>query len=192
MRVWWRYHKVAPGETLASIARSYHTTALSISQANNLEDEDLQPDSKLIIPFAPGKHPAGEEAQSYSRMITRYKVRKGDTVQRVAYNFGVSPLMVRRWNHLKADSVQGRRILYIHLPVTPNASEAQTVASSKSKSKKHLHGGNQTLSRHEVKPGETLYSIANTHHTTVAALKRDNGNLAVLRPGMILVIHDVQ
>ena len=46
--------------------------------------------------------------------------------------------------------------------------------------------------RHTVKRGETLISIASTHHTTVAALKRDNGDLATLRPGMILVIRDVR
>ena len=193
MRVWWRYHKVTPGESLASISRAYHTTPQAISQANNLEEDDLQPDSKLIIPVAPGKHPAGDEVQSYSRMLTRYKVRKGDTVQRVADNFGVSPVMVRRWNHLKGDSVQGRRILYIHLPVTPSAADVQRVASSKSKSKKNLRSASQkAVGRHKVQPGETLTSIASTHHTTVAALKRDNGNLAVLRPGMILVIRDVR
>ena len=37
-----------------------------------------------------------------------------------------------------------------------------------------------------------LTGCATTHHTTVAALKRDNGNLAMLRPGMILVIRQVQ
>jgi membrane-bound lytic murein transglycosylase D len=189
MRVWWRYHKVTPGESLSSIARAYHTTPRAISEANNLEDEDLQPESKLIIPIAPGRRPAGEEVQSYARMITRYKVRKGDTVQRVADNFGVSPVMVRRWNHLKGDSVRGRRILYLHLPVTPNAADVPVVASSKSRSKKNLHRASEkTVARHKVKPGETLTSIASTHHTTVAALKRDNGNLAILRPGMILVI----
>ena len=26
MRVWWRYHKVAPGDTLASVARAYRTS----------------------------------------------------------------------------------------------------------------------------------------------------------------------
>jgi len=189
MRVWWRFHKVTPGESLALIARAYHTTPQAISDANNLQDEALQPESKLIIPVAPGKRPAGEEVQSYSRMITRYKVRQGDTVERVAENFGVSPAMVRRWNHLKGNSVKGRRIVYIHLPVTPNASETSYAASPKSKSKKHLSSaGKSTAARHKVQPGETLTSIASTHHTTVAALKRDNGNLAVLRPGMILVI----
>ncbi len=41
---------------------------------------------------------------------------------------------------------------------------------------------------HTVKHGETLYSIANTYRTTVAALKRDNRNIAVIRPGMILIV----
>ena len=41
---------------------------------------------------------------------------------------------------------------------------------------------------HKVKSGETLYSIANLYKTTVAALKRDNRNVAVLHPGMILTI----
>ena len=38
------------------------------------------------------------------------------------------------------------------------------------------------------KTGETLYSIANAYRTTVAALKRDNRDVAVLHPGMILII----
>jgi LysM repeat protein len=41
---------------------------------------------------------------------------------------------------------------------------------------------------HKVKSGETLYSIANLYNTTVGALKRENRNIAVLRPGMILNI----
>jgi LysM repeat protein len=45
---------------------------------------------------------------------------------------------------------------------------------------------------HRVKPGETLYSIANSYNTTVTALKQDNRDrdIATLRPGMILVVHN--
>jgi len=43
---------------------------------------------------------------------------------------------------------------------------------------------------HKVKPGETLYSIANSYNTTVAALKQANRDVATLRPGMILVVRD--
>lgn len=44
------------------------------------------------------------------------------------------------------------------------------------------------LVHHKVKTGETLYSIANAYRTTVAALKRDNRNVAIIRPGMILIV----
>jgi membrane-bound lytic murein transglycosylase D len=188
MRVWWRYHKVAPGDTLSSVARSFHTSPRAIVQANNLDgDENLRAESELIIPVAPGKHPSDELA-SYSRRATTYKVRKGDTVETVADNFGVPPAMVRRWNHLKGDSVRGRHVLYIHLPVAPDAESHEGVAS-KSKSKKRLQAdASKSVVHHKVQPGETLYSIAKSHNVTVDDLKENNGNLANLRPGMVLVI----
>src|SRR5215469_12014838 len=55
MRVWWRYHKVQAGDTLASIARTYRTTPRAIAEANNLDGNQPQPDTKLVIPMAPGK-----------------------------------------------------------------------------------------------------------------------------------------
>jgi membrane-bound lytic murein transglycosylase D len=189
MRVWWRYHKVVPGDTLTSVARAFHTSQQAIVQANNLDgDENLRVESELIIPVAPGKHPADEIA-SYSRRATTYRVRKGDTVQTVADNFGVPPSMVRRWNHLKGDSVRGRRVLYIHQPVAPDGSENRQVVASRQKSKQKSNTtANKTVVHHKVQRGETLSSIAKSHNTTVDALKENNGNLANLRPGMILVI----
>jgi LysM repeat protein len=107
----------------------------------------------------------------------------------VADNFGVPPAMVRRWNHLKGDSLHGRRVLYIHLPVAPDASGNHDAIVSKSKSRKTLHAlPSKSVVHHKVQPGETLYSIAKSHNTTVDALKQGNGNLATLRPGMVLVI----
>ncbi|HXP16451.1 MAG TPA: transglycosylase SLT domain-containing protein [Terriglobales bacterium] len=190
MRVWWRYHEVAQGDTLASIARTYRTTALAIARENHLQaGNELEAESKLIIPIPPGKHAATEDGASYARGAVRYRIRRGDTVQTVADNFGLPPTMIRRWNHLKGDGLHGRRVLYVHLPVTPSASSTSQPVASKPKSKKGLRKtSTELMQRHTVQPGETLNSIASTHHTTVDALKRDNGNLAMLRPGMILVI----
>src|SRR5204862_5749757 len=149
MRVWWRYHKIAPGDTLTSIAGEYHSTPHAIAQANDLEIQaDLEPESRLVIPIAPGKHPPSEQA-TYARRITRYKVHKGDTVQSVADNFGVPPVMVRRWNHLKGESVQGRRVLYVHLPVTPNGSDAIRASTPKSQSSNRLRRTAKTPTRHK-------------------------------------------
>jgi membrane-bound lytic murein transglycosylase D len=189
MRVWWRYHRVQEGDTLASIARSYRTTARAIAQANDLGEDGLHADRKLIIPIAPGKHALGEDTATYSRRATRYKVRQGDTVTSVAENFGVPPKMVRRWNRLKGDSLRGRRVIYVHLPVSPGTREAQVVATSRRK-KSGSSAAHSQVVHHKVKQGETLYSIASSYNTTVSAIQRDNGKLAQLRPGMILLIRD--
>ena len=187
-RVWWRYHKVEAGETLASVARTYHTSAKAISEANNLDDEPLQPEAKLIIPIAPGKT---TDSSTYARAITRYKVRRGDTVTSVAAEFGVSPKMVRVWNRLKGDSVGGHRVLFLHLPVSPNAVEARSTHSKPRKSHTQV-AAKSGMVRHKVQPGETLTSIAGSYNTTVSALKKDNRNIATLRPGMILIVRDAR
>lgn len=193
MRVWWRYHKVAPGDSLSSLARSYRTTPKAIVQTNRLdESEDLLADSKLLIPIPAGKRPATEDGATYARRATRYKVRRGDTVQSVADNFGVPAVMVRRWNHLKGNSLHGRRVVYVHLPVTPNSQARAAASKSTSKSTKASPVSHKSPVRHTVKPGETLYSIASSYNTSVDALKRDNGNLATLRPGMILLVRAAQ
>jgi membrane-bound lytic murein transglycosylase D len=206
MRLWWRYATVHPGDTLASLARNYHTTAKSIATANHLEDTELETNAKLVIPVAPGKHPLNDNA-TYARRITRYKVHAGDTVESVADNFGVSPQMLRRWNGLHGDSLRGRRVLALHLPISPSAHDAEE-ASSRTKSKRpkttetatvkppatksalleHVPTEQAAVVHHKVKSGETLYSIANAYRTTVATLKRDNRNVAVIRPGMILIV----
>jgi membrane-bound lytic murein transglycosylase D len=231
MRLWWRYHTVHSGDTLATLARTYHVTAKSIVAANHIEDTgagtELEADAKLVIPVAPGKHPASDTA-TYARRITRYKVHSGDTVETVAENFGVSPQMLRRWNGIRGNSLSGRRILALHLPVSPTAHEAE-VASARVKAKHPAAAAKPTetatvkppatksaqierlevaqraevsqrrpetestaVVHHKVRTGETLYSIANLYKTTVAALKRDNRDVSVIRPGMILIVQSAR
>jgi len=125
--------------------------------------------------------------------------RQGDTVQRVADNLGITPTVIRRWNRLKGDSLASRRVLYVHLPVSPAAAAATRDTASKAKRSSHLAPASASISKsttpkpatarhHTVRRGETLYSIANTYGTSVTALKRTNENVATLRPGMVLVI----
>ena len=205
-RLWWRYHTVHAGDTLASLSRTYRVPVKSIVQANSLDGTELLADSKIIIPLPTGRH--ASDTAAYARRITRYRVRPGDTVESVAENFGVSPQMLRRWNGLHGDSLHGRRILALHLPITPTTQTAEAAARSGKASKrgktarsigdksatKPAESADAALPqasvvRHTVKSGETLYSIATYYKTTVDALRRDNGNPAVIRPGMVLVIH---
>src|SRR5579872_4993678 len=210
MRLWWRYHSVHAGDTLPSLARTYHTTVKAIETANHLDStSDLESEARLVIPVAPGKHPASDTA-TYARRITRYHVRRGDTVQSVADNFGISAQQLRRWNGLRSttNSLAGRRILALHLPISPSAYEAEVASSrskkhpktetasakppaSKSAEIEHLKASTAVV-HHKVRSGETLYSIANAYRTTVAALKRNNRNVDVIRPGMILIVQSTR
>jgi membrane-bound lytic murein transglycosylase D len=214
MRLSWRYHTVESGDTLAALARRYHVTTKSISAVNHLDGAELESNAKLIIPIVPGKH--SNDSATYARRITRYHVRRGDTVESVADNFGISPKMLRRWNGLHGSSLAGRRVLALHLPISPGSRDVE-LASRRSKSKRPAAGSSnfgtkdetatskppatksaeiarltadkdEKIVHHRVKTGETLYSIATLYRTTVAALKRDNRNVAVLRPGMILIV----
>jgi membrane-bound lytic murein transglycosylase D len=207
MRLSWRYHTVHSGDTVMTIARTYHTTAKQIEEANHLDGPELVEDAKLVIPVAPGKHSSLDTA-TYARRITRYKVHKGDTVESVADNFGISAQMLRRWNGLHSDGLRGRRVLALHLPISPTSPDAEVVSSRASKTKRSKtetavakppatkssqvermkDKEEVSVVRHRVKSGETLYSIANAYRTTVAAIKRDNRNIAVIHPGMILMV----
>jgi len=215
MRVWWRYHTVEPGETLSHIAARYHTTSAAIAQVNGLDtDAELQTESKLIIPVTPGRQ---VDKLTFSNRATRYKVRKGDTVLSIADDFGVPAERLRKWNHLKGNSVKAGRVLRIYRPTGDTEEQASThrdvhgrgkkaaVANSrrgtsageekapeitaKSKHSSNLRPVSNKTVRHKVKPGETLTSIANSYNTSVSQLKKDNKLEADnLKAGQVLVI----
>jgi len=175
-RVWWRYHKVARGDTLASIVHQYHTTATAVANVNDLQTDDpLKLDSRLIIPLAPGKG-SSANGVAFSKKILRYRVRKGDTVLSVADDFGVPAERLRQWNQLRGNQLHPGRLLVIHQvrsePGPTQSSGHSRTAAAKSRPTNHL-----TTSRsrtHKVKPGETLSSIAAEYNTTVSQLRRNN------------------
>ena len=190
MRTWWRYHRVDYGETLPAIARKYHTSPSLIAEANNLRDDDIKAGTKLIIPLAPHA-----QTVTFSHKPTHYRVRKGDTVASVADDFEVPVERLRKWNHLRGSALTPGRTLVIYKPAAAGSAEAETHAESA-----EVHGhkagyqtaasrGSQSAKYHKVKKGETLSSIAESNHTSVAALKRDNPKMAAnLRAGDVLII----
>jgi membrane-bound lytic murein transglycosylase D len=188
MRVWWRYHRVASGETLSTIARKYRTTTDSIAKVNNLTGDALYADAKLIIPVTPGKRLPGDmEGMVFSKQPVRYKVRQGDTLMSIADDFGVPLEKLRQWNRLRGNHVRRGQLLRIYRPVMVEYREA-AASTPKSKTNKQLSGkaGEQV---HTVRSGETLYSIASAYGTTVAELQRANGlTSSRLYPGDTLIV----
>jgi peptidoglycan lytic transglycosylase D len=192
MRVWWRYHKVASGETLASIAHQYRTTTSSIEQANSLDrGDDLRPGTQLVIPVTPGRD---TERIAYSKHPTIYKVRKGDTVLTVADDFSVPVAKLRSWNHLRGNVLTAGHTLRIYRPLEGREQPSESRVASRSRTHKSIQKSrleaNARTVHHKVRKGETLSSIAESYNTTVAALRRDNARSAShLRIGTVLVVH---
>jgi membrane-bound lytic murein transglycosylase D len=146
---------------------------------------------------------------AYSPRATRYRVRKGDTLGSIADDFEVPVDKVRKWNHLKGNTVTVGRTLLIYKPllgasgpqVAPDGEDPPPSKSAKANkapaatSKSSAKAGSkstassQTATYHKVKKGETLSGIAQSYNTTVADLKKNNANLSAnLRVGEVLLI----
>src|SRR6201992_1187639 len=105
----WRFHKVASGDTLVTVARDYHVTPSEIAFVNQLDaGEDLSSTDSLIIPVPP--------APSSRARLTLYKVEHGDTLVTVADRFNITVQQLRRWNHLSAAHLEPGRRLYVAQP----------------------------------------------------------------------------
>jgi membrane-bound lytic murein transglycosylase D len=155
-RVAWRYHKVQAGETLAGVARKYHTTERAISQVNNLEGTQLLADTKLVIPVSASA--AGPGRIIYSRYPSRYKVHTGDTVLSVAEDFGVAPDRLRRWNHLKGNDLRRGRVLVVYKPLAPG--EADRAPARKQKKNARTPSKGTTKKASAPKAQESLAANA--------------------------------
>ena len=133
---------------------------------------------------------------AYSHRASHYKVRKGDTVESVADDFEVPVEKLRKWNHLRGTALTPGRSLIIYKPTSSETAEAEPsdeksfpVARTKGSSESHKAQTADAAKYHKVKKGETLSSIAESNHTSVAALKRDNPKLtANVRAGEVLLI----
>jgi len=108
-RASWRFHVVRAGESLDTIAVSFHGRASEIASANKLTaDASVAPGDELVVPLA------GASARSHP---LHYVTRAGDTLVTVADRFNVSVEDLRRWNHLKSAKVGLHRTLDVTEPV---------------------------------------------------------------------------
>jgi membrane-bound lytic murein transglycosylase D len=191
----WQQHMVRSGETLWMIAKKYGASTEAIAQANGLNPrQPLQIGTVLLIPSGV---PPVTLAASEDGDVIRYRVRRGDTLARIAAEFGVTVSQLKSWNHLRGDTIVQGAVLEIRLPSSKNrlartqqgqserlgSRSAGPQSSSSSASLKETllasvpassPNAESEMTIHLVSPGETLWSIARAYQTTVEAIRAVN------------------
>jgi membrane-bound lytic murein transglycosylase D len=107
----WRYHRVVPTDSLASVARAYRVTEKELAAANQLsEGNGIEGIEALVVPA-----PAIAEPAAHVRL---YTVHKGDTLVTISDRFGVSLSDLRRWNKISGIKVQPGQRLRVAAPAS--------------------------------------------------------------------------
>jgi membrane-bound lytic murein transglycosylase D len=105
----WRYHRVAAGDTLESVAREYHVGVGELAVANQLSTSaGVAGMEALVVPVAP--------AEAISARALLYTTRKGDTLVTISDRFGISVDQLRRWNKISGSKVEPGRRLHVGEP----------------------------------------------------------------------------
>ena len=204
------FYTVKRGDTLYSIAQKFNTSVSDIKTLNNLISNNLSVGQQLKIPTA-----------EVEEEFINYTVKLGDTLYTIAKNYGLSVNDIIEYNNLGTTVITTNQVLklpvnvkddnveniYIVKPGDTLYSIAQSFNTSVDQIKLLNNLDNNTLSIgqqlqipttiieetdyvvYEVKPNDTLYSIARVYDTTVNAIKAYNNLTSdILNIGQILQI----
>ena len=177
----WTTYRVVPEDTIASIAKKAHMTEQELREANQIPPgRRIKPGSLILVSRDSGLGEAADIssdtidasfalAQDYRRV--QYRVRKGDTVARVARRLGVSAQTLRTSNKLRSNRLRPGQTLVVNVPVVTRQTASAAPAVSNTTGAK---GSSQTKF-YVVRKGDTLHSIAQRYGTSVYALRNTNG-----------------
>ncbi|MDG5814520.1 LysM peptidoglycan-binding domain-containing protein [Chitinispirillales bacterium ANBcel5] len=169
---WYRY-RIRRGDNLIAIARNFGVTVEAIRSVNRLRTNRIIAGNHLYIPLpAVGKEtaqrastpqqrsPSGGQTEGAQRIT--YRTRPGDTLWRIAQQFGVSVQDICDWNNLDNPEQLGleqRLIIYRSAPVRSQ----NTTSTSDSE-----------MAEYVVKSGDSPYSIAKDLGISLSDLLKAN------------------
>ena len=109
-RLRWRRHQIREGDSLIRIAREYDVTVDALRRANGLSGSNIRAGKDLMIPLADPVEPFDLRVASAPPQRLHYRVRRGDSLYRIAQQFRVSVADLRRWNSVGRYLQPGERL----------------------------------------------------------------------------------
>lgn len=123
------------------------------------------------------------------REATRYRVKRGDTLSKIAARNGVSIAALKKANRIKGSTVKAGRLITI--PGSYRTIESypdDTYTASKSKRSRTQTASSSSV-RHKVRRGDTLTSVASRYGVSVSSIKSANNiNGSAIRAGQVIRI----
>lgn len=181
-------HVVQPGENLFRISLRYGVSIDSIMAANGLSDSHtIYAGQRLVVPVAIESAPAAEDQPNTTGNV--YIVQVGDTLTGVAVCHGVTV-----WMLVQANELSNPHVIYAdQLLVIPT--QEKTRPEEDGVVRELTDKGDSALTAaagdtYTVRPGDTLYRIAQQFGTTVTQLAYLNGitNPSSISSGQVLQI----
>ncbi len=167
-------HRVRRGESLYILAKRYHTTVSAIMRLNHLKNCRIIREGRIL------KIPVGWRYKRRVFTYIRYKkfayrVKKGDSLWKIARRFGVTTSEIRILNNMKGSELSIGQVIYIPINMPTN----QVHHAKKSK-----------LKRYKVRRGDSPYLIAKRFGMSLSEFLRVN-NLkkdSLIFPGQVVLV----
>ncbi len=165
--------RVQPGDTLGGIAQRYGVSVGSLMASNHLDSSMLNVGQVLRIP-------GGQAGGGVTVALARHggtqsmRVQPGDTLYGIAQQYGVSVGSLMASNHLSSPLLHIGEVLRV-----PGRVGLALASSNRSR----------VRIVHRVRPGETLWSIAQRYRVYVSQLEHWNANVrGILHLGQRILI----
>ena len=169
-------YTIQPGDTLSQIAAVNGITVESIKSYNQITSDLIIAGQVLRLPLIGpfGTYANLDQTSAPSRI---HKVKRGDSLNRIASLYDVSVDQLRKANQLSSNLIRIGQTL--HLP-TPKVQEKPSQTASE----------NQTRLVHRVRTGESLWSISKLYDVDVRKLQQWNKikNNSLILPNQRIVV----
>ena len=167
-------HSIKSGETLFTIARKHHTTIEEVRKVNGLKKGDNLKIGRVIkVPkntynVSKGKIVKAKSTKRKSNKLVKHSIKKGETLFTIAHANHTTIEEVRKANGLKkGETLKIGQVL----TVPKNTYNVNKKIAKKPTEKKSV----VKVVKHSIKKGETLFTIARKHHTTIDEVRKTNG-----------------
>ncbi|WGD89347.2 peptidoglycan endopeptidase LytF [Bacillus subtilis] len=175
-------YKVQLGDSLWKIANKVNMSIAELKVLNNLKSDTIYV-NQVLKTKSSGSDTSSKDTSSKSDQTsatTKYTVKSGDSLWKIANNYNLSVQQIRNINNLKSD------VLYVGqvLKLTGKASSGSSSSSSSSS-----NASSGTTTTYTVKSGDSLWVIAQKFNVTAQQIREKNNlKTDVLQVGQKLVI----